>query len=296
MRIARVLHTSCPAPLTALERDGCLYDVAELDRFFDTPFSPDRLPGAADFHARTVALACAGLDVLDEHLRAGDRPTEARLWPSDFLWLPPCDIDRSLYVQVDLPASTSEPRYRIGNARAFMGHEAPVPFPAREASPDVEVSIAAMIGEELRHASADEAEAAIVGYAILLGWVARDEEKAHGPARARDFAATLGPVLVTKKEAGTLDAQRARLRASTSGEWSELGARGPGDLAMAEAVAFASHHVTLAPGDVIGGPPLGAPLAPLAYGALVEASVERLGKLAGRPMRGPEPPPFRKAR
>ncbi len=292
MRIARVLHTSCPAPLIALERDGCLYDVAELDRFFDTPFSPARLPGAADFHTRTVALACAGLDVLDEHLRAGDRPTEARLWPSDFLWLPPCDKDRSLYVQVDLPASSSEPRYRIGNARAFVGHEAPVPFPAREASPDVEIAIAALIGEELRHASAEEAERAIVGYAILLGWVARDEERAHGAARARDFAATLGPVLVTKEEAGAVHARRARVQAS--GASRELPARDAHELALAEAIAFASDHVTLAPGDVIAGPPLGTPGAPLAYGARVEAAIDRLGKLAGRPMRGPEPPPFRK--
>lgn len=291
MRIARVLHTSCPAPLIALERDGCLYDVAELDRFFDTPFSPDRLPGAADFHTRTVALACAGLDVLDEHLRRGDRPTEARLWPSDLLWLPPCDEARSLYVQVEMPAASSEPRYRIGNARAFLGHEEPVPFPAHEAAPDVEVAVAAMIGEELRHASAEEAERAIIGHTILLGWVARDEERAHGAARARDFAATLGPVLVTKEEAGAAQARRARVQ--TSGTWSELPARDENDLTLAEAIAFASDHVLLAPGDVIAGPPLGTSGAPLAFGALVEAAIDRLGKLAGRPMRGPEPPPFR---
>ncbi|UQA62297.1 fumarylacetoacetate hydrolase family protein [Polyangium aurulentum] len=292
MRIARVLHTSCPAPLIALERDGCLYDVAELDRFFDTPFSPDRVPGAADFHTRVVALACAGLDVLDEHLRAGERPTEARLWPSDLLWLPPCDKDRSLYVQVDLPASSSEPRYRIGNARGLVGHEAPVPFPAREDSPDVEISIAAVLGEELRHASAEEAEAAILGYALLLGWVARDEERVHGAARARDFAATLGPVLVTKEEAGAVEALRVRARAG--GDWTDLPAPRAKDLAMAEAIAFVSGHVTLAPGDVIAGPHLGACGARLAYGAVMEVSADRIGKLGARPMRGPEPPSFRR--
>jgi hypothetical protein len=32
----------------------------------------------------------------------------------------------------------------------------------------------------------------------------------------------------------------------------------------------------------------------LAYGAVMEASADRIGKLAARPMRGPEPPAFRR--
>ena len=65
-------------PVLALERDGALYDVAELDRAFDTRLSPERMAGASDFHVRAFALAGAGLHELDERLRAGDRPSAAR--------------------------------------------------------------------------------------------------------------------------------------------------------------------------------------------------------------------------
>src|SRR5262249_11803399 len=100
MRIARVLHNSSAAPLVALERDGALYSVAELDRIFETRFAPDRFPSASDFHARVVALTCAGLEELDLALKQGRRPTEARLAPGEFLWLAPCASDRAAYVEL----------------------------------------------------------------------------------------------------------------------------------------------------------------------------------------------------
>jgi hypothetical protein len=294
MRVARVLHTSCPAPIIALERDGCLYDVAELERLFGTPFAPDRLAGASDFHTRVISLACAGLHELDERLRSGDRPTEARLWPSDFLWLPPCDTERSLYVQLERASahgSTVEPRYHVGNARGLVGHETTVPFPAREESPDVEVCIAALIGEELKSATPLEAERAICGYAILLAWVAREEERRGGASRGRDFGATLGPVLVTKEEAGAALGRLPRARAG--GVAVDLHAPDAAGLTTPEMIAFVSRYVTLAPGDVIGGAPYGRSSL-VAYGVPLEVSIDRLGKLAGRPARGPEPPPFRR--
>src|SRR4051812_9224640 len=134
MRIARLIHESSPFPVIALERDGALYDVGELDQRFGTRCAPDHLVGATDFFARAIALRCAGLAELDERLCVGNRPTEARLLPGTFVWLPPCDTDRALYVHVT-PAAASgdvEPGYRLGNARGLLGHEAKVAFPARE--------------------------------------------------------------------------------------------------------------------------------------------------------------------
>jgi 2-keto-4-pentenoate hydratase/2-oxohepta-3-ene-1,7-dioic acid hydratase in catechol pathway len=289
MRIARVLHESSPFPLVALERDGAVYDAGELDRIFDTPYAPDRLPGAADFHTRVVALEGAGLEALDEALRAGRRPTEARMLPGTFLWLPPCDTERALYVQMaphGAPGDDREPSYRLGCARAMLGHEASVPFRAREGRPDFAQGIAAVLREDLCDAGVDEAEHAILGYTILNGWSGLDEEARCPGTGARDVPAQLGPVLVTPGEVGALGLLRAQARVDGQ-VIAETRAGGAGP-SLAAAIAWVSRWVPLRAGDVIGAGCVhrgeAAGCTP-AYGASVELVVERLGKLAGRPRR-----------
>jgi hypothetical protein len=290
MRLARVLLPSSPAPRIALERDGCLYDVAELERIRRSePPLDERSSTVEDFFSRVFAVGGAGLDVLDDALCAGERPTEARLFPDELLWLPPCEPERALLVQLVRTPADEEPRYHLGNPRGLLGHQESVPFPSNEALPDVEISIAALLGDELRAATPAEAERAILGFTILLGWVAR-------ATRTRDFAATLGPVLVTKNEAGSLDEARVRLRAF--GVIEELTASAAPALSFAESIAFVSRHVTLMPGDIVGAPPIdggseAARRLGLVFGATLEVAVDRLGKVAARPVRGPEPPPYR---
>ncbi len=289
---------TAPEPIVALERDGAIYSVAVLDRLHDTAFSPERFPLASDFHARVVALGGAGLAELDDALKRGERPTEARLLPGAFLWLPPCDPDRALYVQL-VPtggAEGAEPAYRIGNARGLLGHEARVPFPAGEEEPDYELGVAAILGDDLRAATTAEADAAILGFTVIADWTARATERAMIAAclpisRARDFATQLGPVLVTVDEVG--DVARLRTRARAGGHVLEGSPAGARRLPIAEAIASVSHSVELRAGDVIsaGCVPGGSAAAhgrTVAWDARVELSVERLGTLAGVPVRGPE--------
>ncbi|MDI1430956.1 fumarylacetoacetate hydrolase family protein [Polyangium sorediatum] len=299
MRLARVLLPSSPVPRIALERDGCLYDVAELERRREGLLLDEGLSVAEDFFTRVFSVGGAGLDVLDDGLCAGKRPTEARLWPDELLWLPPCLPERALFVQLVGTAEGEEPRYHLGNPRGLLGHQESVAFPPTELRPDVEISIAALLGDELRAATVDEAERAILGFTILLGWVAREQERTSGVLRARDFAATLGPVLVTKDEAGALDDARVRLR--VGGVIEELAPPAAPALSFAESLAFVSRHVTLQPGDIVGAPPIeggseAARRLGLTFGATLEVAVDRLGKVAARPVRGPVPPPFRRVK
>lgn len=299
MRIARVLHVSSPLPIVALERDGALYNVAELDRAFDTRYSPERLADADDFHTRVIALSCAGLAELDDKLLAGARPTDARLPPDSFLWLAPCATERAAYIQLGPP--TAEPNYRIGSARGLLGHGANVPFPAREEEPDFELSVAAVLRDDLRRAPHREAQRAILGYAILNGWTARAEEhraRSDGTSmsRAKDFAAQLGPVLVTPDELGDLALLRTQAR--TGGDVLRGAPAFAGPFTLAESIAFMSDSIELRAGDVIGAPCVSGGSAAqhgrkLSYGSSVELAVERMGKLAGRPVRGPEPVAWR---
>lgn len=301
MRIAHVLQIATSAPTVALERDGALYDVAALERRFATKFA--EMPGVSDFHTRVVALRCAGLHALDDRLLSGDRPTVGRLQPGTFLWLPPCTIDRAALVQLGpyTPAG-DRPSYRFGNSRALLGHGAVIPFPASEEEPDYELNIAALLCEDLRRATPDEAERAIAGYAVLNDWTARGAEaRAHAqglpPSEAKDFATQLGPVLVTPEELGPVEALRTQVRidakahlCSRIGDWK---------FSLAESIACVNDRVELRAGDVISAGCVTGGSAvcsgkPLAYGSTVELMIERLGRLTGRPVRGPEQVPWRR--
>jgi len=285
MRIARIIHESSPFPVIALERDGALYDVAELDLRFATERTRELVGGACDFFSRIIALGGAGLDELDQRLAAGYRPTEARLAPGSFLWLPPCDPDRALLVHVTRDPA-GELAVRLGNARSILGHEATTAFPHGEARPAIELGVAAIVGDDLRHATVTAARRAILGAAIVNDWAARDlEDRGLGALHCRDFATQLGPALVTTEALDGAPLLRAQIR--VGGAIVADGALPDPLGALAEAVACASQLVELHAGDVvILATPLG-PIDPIAYGAPVELLIERLGKLVGTAARGP---------
>ena len=285
MRIARIIHESSPFPVIALERDGALYDVAQLDLRFATERTRELVGGACDFFSRIIALGGAGLDELDQRLAAGYRPTEARLAPGSFLWLPPCDPDRAMLVHVTREAA-GELAVRLGNARSILGHEATTAFPHGEARPALELGIAAIVGDDLRHATVSAARRAILGAAIANDWAARDlEDRGASALRCRDFATQLGPSLVTIDSLDGAPLLRAQIR--VGGAIVAEGALPDPSAALAEAVACASQLVELHAGDVVTlATPLG-PIDPIAYGTPVELLIERLGKLVGTAARGP---------
>jgi len=271
------------APRVALERDGALYDAGALDRIFDTQFSPVRLAGACDFHTRTAALGGAGLAELDERLRSGDRPSEARLVPGSFTWLAPCDTDRALLVQMALyDERLTEPAHRLGDARGLLGHGSCVPFPAGELHPAFELGIAAVLRDDLRDADAGEASRAILGYTILNTWTGRDDE-ARRPAWAAPRVPTqLGPVLVTPDDLGDVGRLKALVRVDGA-VTTTTDLRG-WTFSIAESIAWVSRWIDLRAGDVIGAGRVPGGRGDAAFGVTTELAVERLGKLRGRPV------------
>lgn len=297
-----MLQLETSTPILALERDGALYDVAELDRFFGTSLAEH--PGASDFHTRFIALGGAGLAVLDDRLRGGDRPSSARLHAEGFIWLPPCACDRAAYVQLAPYARgprTGEPSYRLGNSRGLLGHGAAVPFPAGEDQPDYELNLAAILGEDLHRATPEEAQRAIAGFAVLNDWTARGREaraKADGlpPSEATDFGTQLGPVLVTPDEVGDVAELRTQVRIGA--EVASCSRVGAWTFSLEESIAYVSEYVELRAGDVIGAGCVASGSATtagraLTYGTTVELVIERVGKLGGRPVRGPQPVAWR---
>ncbi|HEX9376239.1 MAG TPA: fumarylacetoacetate hydrolase family protein [Actinomycetota bacterium] len=107
--------------------------------------------------------------------------------------------------------------YRTGNHRSVVGTGTAIEPPPFVRELDVEAKLACIVGRWGRELSVGEAAKAIFGYTLAIGWVARDEERREraaggGPARSRDFATSLGPVVVTADEASELLALELELR------------------------------------------------------------------------------------
>jgi fumarylacetoacetate (FAA) hydrolase len=87
------------------------------------------------------------------------------------------------------------PVFYFTNPAAVLGPDVPVPYPAGTAMLDYELEVAAVIGADQR----------IAGFTVLNDWSARDVQRAEtsvglGPAKGKDFATSMGPVLVTVDE------------------------------------------------------------------------------------------------
>ena len=111
---------------------------------------------------------------------------------------------------LEVPAEWYEiPVFYFSNPAAIYGPEDEIPYPPDTQELDYELEVAAVIGAEGR----------IGGFTILNDWSARDLQRAEmrvglGPAKGKDFATSIGPILATPDE---FDGTAARWsRASTA--------------------------------------------------------------------------------
>ena len=176
------------------------------------------------------------------------------------------------------------PVFYFSNPAAIYGPEAEVPYPEGTSELDYELEVAAIIGAEGR----------IGGFTVMNDWSARDLQRAEmrvglGPAKGKDFATSLGPVVVTPDE---FDGSSAVMTARVNGEERSRGELADLQFSWDEIVARAALNTTLRPGDVIGSGTVGTgcilELTPevtggwLKPGDLVELTIERLGTLRNR--------------
>jgi fumarylacetoacetate (FAA) hydrolase len=179
----------------------------------------------------------------------------------------------------DVPSEWYElPVFYFSNPAAIYGPEETVPYPAGSEELDYELECAAVIG----------AEGAIGGFTVLNDWSARDLQRQEmrvglGPAKGKDFATSLGPVLVTPDE---FDGSDGEMVARVNGE-----ERSRGNLsAMYHSWDALLHrsalNTALRPGDVIGSGTVGTGCILehgdgrwLQPGDIVELEIEGIGTL-----------------
>jgi fumarylacetoacetate (FAA) hydrolase len=173
------------------------------------------------------------------------------------------------------------PVFYFSNPAAMYGPDETIPYPAGTAALDYELEVAGIIGSN----------GLIAGFTIMNDWSARDLQMREmrlglGPAKGKDFATSLGPVVVTVDE---FPGDRALMTASVNGE-----ERSRGDLSAmyrpwSAIVEHAAGNTRLRPGDVIGSGTVGTGCILehgderwLQSGDVVELEVAGLGKLRNR--------------
>jgi fumarylacetoacetate (FAA) hydrolase len=170
------------------------------------------------------------------------------------------------------------PVFYFSNPAAIFGPDDEIPFPAGSDELDYELEVAAVIG----------AEGAIGGFTVMNDWSARDLQRKEmkvglGPAKGKDFATSLGPVVVTPDELGDL---RLEMVARVNGEERSRGNMGDMYHSWEAIIERAATNTRLVPGDVIGSGTVGTGCILehgdgrwLQPGDVVELEVEEIGVL-----------------
>lgn len=199
----------------------------------------------------------------------------------------------------DVPKEWYEfPVFYYTNPHSIFGPEDVIPYPAYTSALDYELEIAVVIGKAGMNIRAEDAEEHIFGYTIFNDWSARDVQRAEmkvglGPAKGKDFASSLGPLIVTREALAPRAVGRAgvydlEMRARVNGVEMSKGNLKDIFWSFGEIIARASQSTMLQPGDVIGSGTVGTGClleltkgnGPwLQPGDVVELEVERIGVL-----------------
>ncbi|HEV2711842.1 MAG TPA: fumarylacetoacetate hydrolase family protein [Gaiellaceae bacterium] len=173
------------------------------------------------------------------------------------------------------------PVFYFSNPSAIYGPEAEIPYPEGTNELDYELEVAAVIG----------GEGAIGGFTVMNDWSARDLQREEmkvglGPAKGKDFATSLGPIVVTRDE---FDGGRATMVARVNGEERSRGELGDLYYSWETIVAQAARNTELHAGDILGSGTVGTGCILehgdgrwLQPGDVVELEVEGIGVLRNR--------------
>jgi fumarylacetoacetate (FAA) hydrolase len=175
------------------------------------------------------------------------------------------------------------PRFYFSNPSAVYGDGDEVPAPRDSAALDYELELACVIGPDGRPE----------GFTIMNDWSARDLQAREmqvglGPAKGKDFATSLGPVLVSVDELP--DGVSMRAVARVNGEVRTDSSTGGMHFAWEELLEAAARNTPgLLPGDVIGSGTVGRGCILehgdqrwLSVGDEVELEIEGIGVLRNR--------------
>ena len=178
-------------------------------------------------------------------------------------------------------------------SRALIGAHDDIVLPASSSAMDWEAELGVVIGAPVRHASIEQARAAIAGYTVVNDVTARDwQYRTMEWLQGKTFEATtpVGPWLVTDPQS-----TGATLTCDVDGEQVQKADTGDLVFGPAELVSYISTMITLVPGDLIAtGTPGGVgharkPPVYLTDGSRVVTRIEGIGECENRCVRETTP-------
>jgi 2-keto-4-pentenoate hydratase/2-oxohepta-3-ene-1,7-dioic acid hydratase in catechol pathway len=157
------------------------------------------------------------------------------------------------------------PVFYFSNPAAILGPTDSVSIAPGSGAFDYELEIAAVIGTPGGDIAAEDAEAHIAGYTILCDWSARDLQEREmklnlGPAKGKDTATSIGPVIVTPDELEPLRSGNAydmAMTASVNGRVYSRGNFSTIHWSFGALIEHASRGTQLRTGDIIGSGTVG---------------------------------------
>jgi 2-keto-4-pentenoate hydratase/2-oxohepta-3-ene-1,7-dioic acid hydratase in catechol pathway len=187
-----------------------------------------------------------------------------------------------------MPAEWYEmPVYYKGNAATIIGPEETVVWPSFTEKFDYELELAVIIGRSGMNISETAARGYIAGFTVMNDFSARDMQRKEmkvrlGPAKGKDFATAIGPVMVTPDEIG--NPYDLAMTARVNGETWSSGNSGSIFHSFEKMIAFASMGEPLQPGDLIGSGTVGTGCGLeldrwVKPGDVIELEIEKIGIL-----------------
>jgi len=190
------------------------------------------------------------------------------------------------------------PVFYYTNPNSIFGPEDAIPYPHYTQALDFELEIAVIIGKGGINIKSEDAPSHIFGYTIFNDWSARDVQREEmkvglGPAKGKDFASSLGPVIVTSealadKAVDRMGVYDLSMTAKVNGVEMSRGNFKDIFWSFGEIIARVSDSCELQAGDVIGSGTVGTGClleltktqGPwLNEGDVVELEIERIGIL-----------------
>jgi 2-keto-4-pentenoate hydratase/2-oxohepta-3-ene-1,7-dioic acid hydratase in catechol pathway len=182
------------------------------------------------------------------------------------------------------------PVYYKTAAHNLLGPDTDVNWPSFTQKFDFELELAAVIGSAGRNIKAADARPYIFGYTIMNDFSARDIQRREmklrlGPAKGKDWATALGPVIVTADEIP--DARHLAMSARVNGElWSSGNSK---DMywSFEQMIEFLTEDDFIRPGDMIASGTVGTGCGLeldrwVRRGDVIELEIENIGVLRNR--------------
>jgi 2-keto-4-pentenoate hydratase/2-oxohepta-3-ene-1,7-dioic acid hydratase in catechol pathway len=180
---------------------------------------------------------------------------------------------------LDMVAAWYEiPVFYFSNPNSFIADNETVVAPAGSQELDFELELGAVIGKRGRDIPAAKAWEHVAGFTIINDFSARDLQRSEievglGPAKGKDFATAVGPMLITRDEVSDRingENNSLEMRARLNGRNLSNGNSSALHHSFPKMIAQASRDADLFPGDLIGSGTIGT-------GCILELGAENTG-------------------